>query len=872
MICIALVMLMQAGFLCLETGLTRSKNNINVAVKNLADLGLSVLLFWAIGFGLIFGSSSGGWFGGTDFFSDLTSMPGQHTATFLFQALFCGAAVTIMSGAVAERLRFVWYLAIAAGLAGLVYPLLAHWIWNEDGWLADLGFVDFAGATVVHSLGGWAGLAIILILGPRQGRFRDGRAQQMSGSNLPFATLGALLLWCGWAGFNGGSVGRFDDRVVGVVANTVVAGAAGLLVALVIGWRRSGLPRVTDPINGMLAGLVAVTASAHAVSTASALLIGSGGAVCMAAVEVALERRQVDDAVSAVPVHLGAGVWGTLAVALFADSAVLGVDRSRLGQLGIQALGVVVAAVWVFGLVFVLCWVGNRWWPLRVSEEDEEIGLNVAEHGASTDLMDLLRTMEVHATTGELSGRVPESPFSEAGQIGRQYNRVIDALHRTEADLGESEREGNLDPLTRILNRRGLSATLEALSGSPMTVLMFDVIRFGSINGTLGYNAGDSVLVEIANHIGRRLGSNWWFGRWGGDEFLAISDSALEVPAELVSAVACRLPSGGHVKVGLRAGFVHPDVSASPDEIVRQASYALDEAKRSGDELVSFAGRVSRSYQRSSKLAASLGGSLSSLRIVPVAQTIVSNGEVIGAEMLARWPNDDGSLTSPAEFLPILIEHGLMYELDLLMIEEGVTFAARFNDMLEPLWVSVNVSASHLGAASLVNHVAAVLAEKEVDPTRLVLEITEAEQVMASAHWLANAELLRSMGVGLAIDDFGSGYSGIERMSIVPLTHVKFDGDLIRSADGPMGGIVKSVVEYTRGAGMIPVAEGVETAHHRSAVVALGIDAMQGFLFSRPEPLDDVERAVRGDDPLGQAADAAVALPTAESADSGQTQ
>jgi len=845
LVCIVLVMLMQAGFLCLETGLTRSKNNINVAVKNLTDLGVSMVLFWLVGFGLMFGATNGGWFGVENFAFDLALQDPGQAGFFLFQALFCGAAVTTMSGAVAERLRFGWYVAIVVGITALVYPVLGHWVWHTDGWLAQLGFVDFAGVSIVHSLGGWAGLAVILILGPRAGRF-GANAFRLGGANVPFATLGALLLWTGWTGFNGGSLGTFDGRVVGVVGNTAMAGAAGLLTALAGGWLRTGQPRVTDPINGMLAGLVAVTGAAHGVSTVDALIIGAVGALCMRAVEGALERLQIDDAVGAVPVHLGAGLWGTVAVALFGDQSIFTVQRSMMGQVGVQVLGLIVTGVWVFGLVWTVCWLGNRRWPLRVSAEDERIGLNVAEHGASTELMDLFLTMEDHAASGDLTARVPENPFSEVGQIGQQYNKVIAALDQSEADLDSSERTANLDPLTQTLNRRGLSATLEFFRGGPMTVLMFDVVRFGSINGSLGHTAGDEVLAETAHHIGRRLGGDWWFGRWGGDEFVAVTNHGIDIEEDVVSAVVCQLPSGGQIKVGLRAGMVRPVEQASPDEVMRQASYALDESKRTTEPLVEFSGEVERRYWRTFALAASLGGSLSSLRIVPVAQTIFDGPEVVGVEMLARWQNDDGTLSPPIDFLPVLVEHGLMFELDLHMIEQAVVFAARFNDHPSPIWVSVNVSAPNLGVLQLVEHVKRMLTQHSVTPHRLVIEITEAEQVLAASHWVANAHRLRELGVGLAIDDFGSGYSGIERMSVIPVTHVKFDGELTRSVDGPLGGIVKSVVDYTRDAGVMAVAEGVETIGQQQAVNALGIDVMQGFLFSRPEPLDDVACKIFG--------------------------
>lgn len=844
LVCSALIMLMQAGFLCLETGLTRSKNNINVAVKNLTDLGVSLVAFWAVGYGLMYGSSQAGWLGSDRFALDLSAAPAEVSALFLFQALFCGAAVTIMSGAVAERLRFGWYVGIAVVLTAFIYPVLGHWIWNESGWLAERGFVDFAGATVVHSLGGWAGLAAIMILGPRRGRFVDGQPAKIAGSNVPLATLGALLLWCGWVGFNGGSLLVFDGRVSGITANTGLAGAGGLMTALLVGWWRTGQPRVVDPINGMLAGLVAVTASVNAISSAAALLIGIGGALCMLAVERGLEWRQIDDAVGAVPVHLGAGIWGTLAVAIFADPRITGLAGSFFDRIAVQAMGAVVAGVWVFGLVWGACRVLNIWVPMRVTEEAEAMGLNVAEHGASTDLADLFHTMEAQASSGDLSLRVTANSFSEAGQIGQQYNRVISALQQTQNDLQASEVTASRDPLTETLNRRGLVASVHALGSGARTVLMFDVVRFGSINGTLGYSAGDDVLVEISRHVGRRLGPDWSFGRWGGDEFVAIAPGHRKIEPALITEVPCRIDSGGQVTVSLRAGLVHVDGAQTADEIMRKASYALDESKRNVKAIVEFDTALAQRYQRSMDLVASLGNTLSESRIVPVAQTILSGDRIVGAELLARWRNDDGSLGSPAEFIPALIENALMDDLDRFMIDEAAAFAARLGGRDGAPWVSVNVSAPNLAGAGFVEHVASALRAHQLEPDRFIIEITETEQVLAPELWLSSAHRLRSLGVGLAVDDFGSGYSGIERMSLVPITHVKFDREMVNSATGPIGGVMQSVVDYAKKTGIVPIAEGVETRYEQMAMSSLGIEVMQGFLFSHPRPLDEVAAAI----------------------------
>ena len=245
-LCAGLVFNMQIGFLCLEAGLTRSKNAINVATKNLADLCIALLLYWSFGFALMFGTSQDGVMGTSLFMLELAADDSWPLAFFLFQAMFCTTAATIVSGAAAERMRFNAYLIVAALSAGLIYPLFGHWAWGGalregQGWLAQQGFVDFAGSTVVHGVGGWIALATVMVIGPRAGRF-DSKwlRQNMPGSNLPLAMLGGLLLLFGWFGFNGGSTLSFDGRVPGIVVNTVVAGMAGMALAMLLSQWRHG--------------------------------------------------------------------------------------------------------------------------------------------------------------------------------------------------------------------------------------------------------------------------------------------------------------------------------------------------------------------------------------------------------------------------------------------------------------------------------------------------------------------------------------------------------------------------------------------------------------------------------------------------------
>lgn len=442
LLCSCLVFLMQAGFMCLESGLTRSKNSINVAAKNLADFGVSATLFWVMGYALMFGTSKAGWFGTNHFFNTLDTS--YLAAFFLFQVMFCGTGITIVSGAVAERMKFSAYIIVVCVVSGLIYPIFGHWAWNGaetgtlTGRLGSLGFVDFAGSTVVHSIGAWVSLAALLIIGPRSGRFPKSQPpRQIHSSNLQLSVLGTFLLWFGWLGFNGGSTFVVTDQVPLIIVNTVMAGGAGMITAGVLSWNQRTAPQVESLINGSLAGLVAITASCHAVSTPLAVVIGATGGAVMMLTEYCLERWQIDDAVGAVAVHGGGGVWGTLAVALFGDPELLGTGLERYSQLGVQLLGIFVGFGWAFGLAYILLFLINRVFPLRVSVADEKIGLNISEHRAKTEIYELFQVMEQQAQTHDLKLRAPVEPFTEVGLIAERYNQVMDALEeaitRTEA-------------------------------------------------------------------------------------------------------------------------------------------------------------------------------------------------------------------------------------------------------------------------------------------------------------------------------------------------------------------------------------------------------------------------------------------------------
>ena len=439
----SLVFMMQAGFCCLESGFVRSKNSINVAAKNFADFCISAGIFWACGFAFMFGASSNGYVGIDGFLL----APGGNAglaAFFVFQLMFCGTATTIVSGAIAERARYTGYLVISAFVSLLIYPLFGHWAWGgalggEKGWLAAVGFVDFAGGTVVHSVAGWVSLAAVLVIGPRIGRY-NGAPDPFRSHSLPLAALGTFTIWVGWIGFNGGSTLAASPAVPAIVLNTLIAGAFGGLGAMLVSPILLHRLDVPSMLNGALAGLVAITPAAHCVTTPEAVVMGAvGGVICVGAAR-AMDWLRIDDVVYAFPVHGIAGIWGTLAVALFGDPQILGTGLNQWDQFMAQLAGVVTAGAWAFGLSYAAFLLINRWLPLRVSADAERMGLNVSEHAQSTEQLDLLRSMEVQRLTGDFSRPVPVEPNSDIGDIARQYNLVLENLYSAKQDAEQANR------------------------------------------------------------------------------------------------------------------------------------------------------------------------------------------------------------------------------------------------------------------------------------------------------------------------------------------------------------------------------------------------------------------------------------------------
>lgn len=374
----ALVFFMQAGFALLESGMARSKNSINVIMKNYCDMCFGAIVFWLLGYGLMFGTNATGWIG-TSHFAPSHAKPVDYAWLF-FQTMFAATAATIVSGAIAERTRFWAYIAGSCVITGLVYPVFGSWAWGSlyggEGWLRKMGFIDFAGSTVVHSVGGWCALAALLVVQPRLGRFgADGRARTIPGHNLTSVALGGFILWLGWFGFNGGSTIAASADIGRIVFNTHLAGAAGAIGAmLAMGAARQPV-LLTSTVNGSIAGLVAVTAGCAVMEPPFALLTGLVGGMLPVAVQPLLERLRIDDVVGAVGVHGFGGAWGTLAAGMFKADALF-----NPGQIQVQVIGIGAAFLWAFPTTLLAYWMFDRLFGVRASPVDEQRGLDYAEH------------------------------------------------------------------------------------------------------------------------------------------------------------------------------------------------------------------------------------------------------------------------------------------------------------------------------------------------------------------------------------------------------------------------------------------------------------------------------------------------------------
>lgn len=379
-----LVFFMQAGFAMVESGFTRAKNACNIMMKNAMDFSIGTLAFWLVGFGLMFGATNG-YIGSTDFLYDADAAgDGAFGWAFLiFQTVFAATAATIVSGAMAERTKFTSYILYSIAITVVVYPIFGGWCWNglvgrteTTGWLEARGFLDFAGSTVVHSVGGWAALAGAIVIGPRIGKYTaDGKSNAIPGHSIPLAALGVFILWLGWFGFNPGSttaVGGGDLAKIAVTTN--LSAAAGAVAAMFTSWIMFKKPDTSFTLNGALAGLVSITAGCDIMSPVMAAVTGAIGGVIVVMSCILFDKIRVDDPVGAISVHGVCGAWGTLAIGLFSSAA-------GTQQLITQSIGVAAGFLWAFPVSLVIFLAIKYTFGLRVSSEEETVGLDHSEHG-----------------------------------------------------------------------------------------------------------------------------------------------------------------------------------------------------------------------------------------------------------------------------------------------------------------------------------------------------------------------------------------------------------------------------------------------------------------------------------------------------------
>lgn len=1001
------VFLMQAGFLCLETGRTRSKNSINVAAKNISDFIISAVVFWAMGFAILFGDSNSGVFGSSNFFfGDQASA--FHLSFFLFQMMFCGTAATLTSGAVAERASFMGYLIVTLILSAFIYPVTGHWAWaglyngEYQGWLEAKGFVDFAGSTVVHSVGGWVALAAVMIIGPRIGRYEKGSSAP-NGSNLPMCALGVLLIWFGWFGFNGGSTLELNEQIPTIIINTCLSAIWGGLIASLLFYLHYRYVDVGNILYGVIAGLVGITASCHAVSPVSAAIIGSVAGLVMYYGTNLLDYLKIDDALAVVPAHLFAGIWGTLAVGIFADPEILGNGLSHVDQFSVQLLGVVSIGAYSFIVSYTLMRVLNRFVPLRVPPEDELIGLNVAEHQAKTELIDLLTSMEHQQKQGDFTTAVIEEPFTEVGQIAGKYNQVIARVNQeiglrdTAIDqfqssekrksaildssmdcivsvdrkgliiefnpaaertfgclkrqvqgssfidqfilpkdrdsikmslaLGFMESEGLVlnhrnrlqimrskdnffpaeitvtstkigkaisneftlhirdvtrqvrmqqrlqflaysDPLTSLSNRTFLTERLhEALEAmktkkNQIALLFLDLDKFKKINDTLGHNAGDELLCEVATRLNAVSRETDIITRWGGDEFVVmlsgdITPEALCLKADQILK-AMRVPveiAGKHFSIPTSIGVVlNGNPSTSADVLIQQADIAMYCAKQRGrDNFQFFTPEMAKEAAESFELEQELTEAIDTdqLRLVYQPKVFGTQQELIGVEALARWHHPEKGEISPGKFIPLAEETNLIIKIGEWLIRDVLLQIKKWQDQgLTVLPVAINISGKHLISDLLIPYVEAQLKETGVSGNLLEIEITEGVLVQDIERCIEVLHQLKALDILVSVDDFGTGYSSLNYLKRLPIDILKIDQSFVVECDTDEGDaqICSTIINLAHNLKLKTVAEGVEREEQYKLLMDMGCSIFQGYYFHKPLEIEQLEKLLADQD------------------------
>ena len=518
-----LVFLMQFGFALIETGTVRTKNTINVAMKNLIDTVFGIIFFWLIGFGIMFGIDSSGIIGTSNYLIDGKDL--ELNALFFFQAMFAATAITIVSGAVAERIKFNGYIVVSIIVSAIIYPLYGHWAWNENGWLAQLGFVDFAGSTVVHSIGAWVGLAGTIILGPRLGKFKNGEIKHFAPSNHNFIVFGVFILLFSWFGFNAGSLFKFNFETTSILLNTLIAAVFGGLGAWIITLFYKEKVAVEVFSFGILAGLVGITAGCYELTLIQSAIVGFISSILMYYTDQFISKKlKIDDPLSVISIHGVAGVWGTLAVGIFAK---IPEGLTRFEFINVQAIGVISAFIFAFSSGLILFFILSKLNLLRVRKKHEVIGLNVSEHNAKLPWVDTIESITNIMKTGNLDKKVYVERDTEVGIVAKFFNHLLGQLRVKNEKLTNSNenlrKKAYTDALTGILNRRGLFEYIKTkVLEYKYAIVIIDIDKFKFVNDTHGHDVGDEVLKHLSNLLSKNIRKNDICARWGGEEFVLI--------------------------------------------------------------------------------------------------------------------------------------------------------------------------------------------------------------------------------------------------------------------------------------------------------------------------------------------------------------
>lgn len=593
----------------MEAGSVRSKNTINVAQKNITDFVVCGCIFLLLGGQLMLGTNTAGLFG----FGGLDLEDQTTRLQFLFQFAFCATAATIVSGAVAERMRFTGYVCLTAVMAGITYPLFAHQVWgnailpDNPSFLADLGFLDFAGSTVVHVIGGAAALAAVLAVGARRGRFDEaGKVQPIRGHSSVLGNLGVMVLMVRWIGFNAGGAGPQSPQFSSIVLNTMIAmcfgGAAGLIYGSM---RHGGKHHPKNTMAGILGGLVGITAGCAYVGPYGAAFIGlSAGLVALIAAHTLLHRFKIDDPVDAIAIHGAGGIWGTLALVLFMDGeqAVGGFAGQFLIQLG----GVMAACLWSFGVTYLAIKLVQRFTRLRVSAHEEALGLNMSEHDDEFDIETATQMLDkaIQDEADPLKTAIDTSAYQSPDfddQV-RSFSLLVKHAKASEAEAEQAqetiENLATRDQLTGLCNRAAFKAIAQermdraVLADWTLALLFIDLDGFKSVNDSFGHGVGDLVLVEVGRRLRLAAGDSATLARIGGDEFLVLlsadspgmSSNWQETCEDILLTLSEKLVlDSREIYVGASIGVAQfPNDSCALDTLLKRADMALYEAKARG--------------------------------------------------------------------------------------------------------------------------------------------------------------------------------------------------------------------------------------------------------------------------------------------------